>query len=197
MVLSMMMSLDGYAAGPNDEMDWLPAFDDAVMWKDMNEEMWNALDRVDAFVLGRVTYQIWQNYWPAAGKNPRSSESDRRFSKFAEETEKIVLSRTLDHVSWKNSLLIREDIEEQLRRLKDRPGKDIAVAGGAGLARSLMDTDLIDDITIIVHPIILGKGKPLFGPINKHQPLELLRTRRMNSGAVLLQYRRRSGGGQR
>ncbi len=188
--MSMMMSLDGFAAGPNDEMDWLPAFDNESMWQDIHDEMWTALDRVDAFVLGRTTYQIWEKYWPAAGKNPQSSESDRRFSKFADAAQKIVLSRTLDKATWNNSLLIKSDIEERLRSIKAQPGKDIAVAGGAGLARSLVGTDLIDDITVIVHPVILGRGKPLFGTTGRRQPLELVRTRRMNSGAVLLQYRR-------
>lgn len=87
-VLSMQMTLDGFSTGPNDEMDYLPPFNDENMWKDLHEEMWRNLDAADTFILGRKTYQIWEKYWPAAATNPQSSESDKKFSKYADETQK-------------------------------------------------------------------------------------------------------------
>jgi dihydrofolate reductase len=189
MVLGMMTSLDGFAAGPNDEMDWLPPFSDESLWKDAHEEMWNQLNAVDTIVLGRVTYQIWEKYWPDAGKNPASSESDRLFSRFADSTQKVVLSNTLTDVSWKNSRLIRSNPKEELQKLKEQRGKNIAIAGGAGLARSVIGMGLVDEYLITVHPVILGKGKPLFGSLDTPIKLNLVRIRNLASGAVLLQYR--------
>jgi dihydrofolate reductase len=87
-ILAMQMTLDGFSTGPKGEMDWLPPFDNAEAWKDLHQELWNQLDNADAMLLGRVTYQIWETYWPTAAANPKSSESDRKFSRFAEETQK-------------------------------------------------------------------------------------------------------------
>jgi len=183
----MMMSLDGFAAGPHDEMDWLPAFNDEEMWKDLHEAMWNQLRSVDTFLLGRVTYQIWEKYWPAAGMSPMSTQSDLDFSRFADTTQKVVFSRTLDRVDWKNTRLVRDHIPEEIARLKQQPGKNLAVAGGAGLARSFIQMGLVDDYQIIVHPVILGVGKPLFQDMARMN-LRLLDTRPYRSGAVLLHY---------
>lgn len=189
MILGMMVSLDGYAAGPNDEMDWLPRFDDERSWKDAHEEMWNQLSTVDTLVLGRVTYEIWEKYWPAAGKSPTSTDNDRRFSRFADDTQKVVLSTTLTDVKWENTRLITNDPKEELMKLKEQSGKDIAVAGGAGLARSVIGMRLVDEYLITVHPVLLGKGKPLFNGLDGPLRLKLMRTRNLNSGAVLLHYR--------
>jgi dihydrofolate reductase len=189
MILSMTVTLDGYAAGPNDEMDWLPPFDNERLWKDANEEMWNQLENVDAMILGRRTYELWEKYWPAAGKNPASSENDRRFSHFADDTQKIVLSTTLTDAKWKNSRLIRDNVKEELMKLKEGRGKNIAVVGGAGLARSVIGMGLVDEHIITVYPVLLGKGKPLFDGLDDRIRLRLVRTREMGAGAVLLHYR--------
>ncbi len=188
-MLAMMTSLDGFAAGPNGEMDWLPPFNDESLWKDAHAEMWKQLNAVDTMVLGRVTYQIWEKYWPEAGKNPSSSESDRLFSRFADMTQKVVLSNTLTDVIWKNTRLIRKNHKEELRKLKEQKGKNIAIAGGAGLARSVIEMGLVDEFLITVHPVILGQGKPLFGRLDAPVKLDLVRTKKMASGAVLLHYR--------
>lgn len=188
MILSMMTSLDGYAAGPNDEMDWLPPFDDERLWKDVHAEMWNVLENVDTFVLGRRTYEIWEKYWPKAVKNPKVSDSDRRFSKFANDTLKVVLTNTLKEVKWKNSRLIKDSPKEALLKLKQQIGKNISIAGGAGLARSVIGMGLIDDYMITVHPVLLGKGKPLFGNLETPLKLNLVRTKKFKTGATLLHY---------
>jgi dihydrofolate reductase len=116
------------------------------------------------------------------------SASDRRFSSFAEDTEKIVLSNTLSEARWKNTRLIGGDVKEELLKLKRQSGKDIAVVGGAGLARSVIGTGLIDEYMITVHPVLLGKGKPLFGDLVNPYRLKLLRTRDLGAGSVLLHY---------
>ncbi|MFB3889629.1 MAG: dihydrofolate reductase family protein [Candidatus Bathyarchaeia archaeon] len=187
-VMAMQMTLDGYSAGPNDEMDWLPPFNDVEIWKDLQEEMWNQLNQADAFLLGRVTYQIWEKYWPAAATNLNSTENDLRFSRFADATQKIVFSKTLQRVEWKNTKLIKDNITEEVQKLKEQPGKNIVLAGGAGLAQTFTKLGLIDEYRITVHPVILGRGKLLFKDLNVRQKLKLAGTKTFRSGAVEFIY---------
>ena len=188
--LSMQMTLDGFSTGPNDEMDYLPSFTDESMWRDLHEEMWRNLEAVDTFILGRRTYQIWEKYWPAAGKNPQSTDSDKKFSRFADETKKIVISSTLDRADWKNTVLIKDNIAEEIQKLKQQPGRNIAVAGGATVAQTLAKLGLIDEYQIVVHPVILGKGKLLLKDLDVRQKLKLIGTKTFYSGAVELNYAR-------
>ena len=187
-ILSMQMTLDGFSTGPNDEMDYLPPFTDEKMWRDLHEEMWKNLEAADTFILGRRTYQIWENYWPAAASNPQSTESDKRFSRFADEAQKIVVSSTLDRVEWKNTKLIKDNIAEEIQKLKQQSGKNLVVAGGATVAQTFAKLGLIDEYLIVVHPVILGKGKLLLKDLNVRQNLKLIGTRTFNSGAVELSY---------
>jgi len=189
-ILSMQMTLDGFSTGPNDEMDYLPSFTNEMMWKDLHQEMWRNLEAADTFILGRRTYQIWEKYWPAAANNSKSTESDIRFSRFADETQKIVISNTLDRVEWKNTRLIKDNITEEIQKLKQQPGKNLIVAGGATVAQTFASLGLIDEYLIVVHPVILGKGKLLLKDLNVRQNLKLIGTRTFNSGAVELLYSR-------
>jgi dihydrofolate reductase len=189
-ILSMQMTLDGFSTGPNDEMDYFPPFTNEEMWKDFHQEMWRNLEAADTFILGRRTYQIWEQYWPAAASNPQSSESDKRFSRFADETQKVVISNTLNSVEWKNTKLIKDNIGEEIQKLKQQPGKNLIVAGGATVAQTFASLGLIDEYLIIVHPVILGKGKLLLKDVNVRQKLKLIDTRTFNSGAVELSYSR-------
>lgn len=188
-ILAMQMTLDGFSTGPNGEMDWLPPFNNEELWKDLHEEMWNQLRTVDTLLLGRVTYQIWEKYWPAAATNPSSTKNDIEFSRFADETQKIVFSNTLEKVEWKNTRLVKGNIAEEIMKMKQQPGKNMVVAGGAGIAQAFMKLGLIDEYQITVHPVVLGNGKPLFKDLNDRIKLKLLRTRALNSGAVLLHYK--------
>jgi len=187
-ILSMQMTLDGFSTGPNDEMDYLPPFNDEKMWKDLHEEMWKNLEAADTFVLGRKTYQIWEKYWPAAASNPQSTENDVKFSHFADKIQKIVVSSTIDRVEWKNTTLIKDNVAEEIQKLKQQPGKNLIVAGGATIAQNFAKLGLIDEYQIVVHPVILGKGKLLLKDLNNRQKLKLIETRAYNSGAVELSY---------
>lgn len=189
-ILSMQTTLDGFSTGPDDEMDYLPPFNDEKMWKDLHEEMWKNLEGADTFILGRKTYQIWEKYWPAAASNPQSTESDVKFSRYADETQKIVISSTLDKVEWKNTRLIKDNIAEEIQKLKQQSGKNLIVAGGATVAQTFAKLGLIDEYQIVVHPVILGKGKLLLKELNIRQKLKLIGTKTFNSGAVELSYSR-------
>ena len=184
------MTLDGFSTGPNDEMDYLPPFSEESMWKDLHEEMWKNLDLADTVILGRRTYQIWEKYWPAAASNPQSSESDKKFSRYADETRKIVVSSTLNSVEWKNSTLIKNNVAEEIQKLKQEPGKNMIVVGGATVAQAFAKLGLIDEYQIVVHPVILGKGKLLLKDVDMRQKLKLIGTKTSNSGAVALSYNR-------
>ncbi len=186
----MQMTLDGFSTGPNDEMDYLPPFTNEEMWKDLHEEMWKNLEAADTFILGRRTYQIWEQYWPSVATNPQSTESDKRFSRFADETQKIVISKTLDRVEWKNTKLIKDNIAEEIQKLKQQPGKNLIIAGGATVAQTFASQGLIDEYLIVVHPVILGKGRLLLKDLNVRQNLKLIGARTFNSGAVELSYSR-------
>ena len=189
-ILSMNMSLDGFVAGPNDEMDWLPPFNDDDLWKDIHAQMWETLRSVDVFLLGRVTYQIWEKYWPAAARNPASTKNDREFSRYADETQKVVFSRTLERVDWKNSRLVKGDIAAEIAALKAQPGKNLALAGGAGLAQTFIRLGLIDEYQLLVHPVILGRGKPLFVGLENRARLRLVGFRTFRPEVAALFYRR-------
>jgi dihydrofolate reductase len=189
-LLSMQMTLDGFSTGPNDEMDYLPPFSNEKMWKDLHEDMWKNLEETDTLILGRKTYQIWEKYWPAAASNPQSTESDKMFSRYAEETQKIVISNTLDRAEWKNTIVIKENIAEEIQKLKQQPRKNIVVVGGATVAQTFARLGLIDEYLIVVHPVILGKGKLLLKDLNVRQNLKLIGTKPFYSGAVELSYSR-------
>jgi dihydrofolate reductase len=189
-ILSMQMTLDGFSTGPNDEMDYLPPFNDERMWKDLHDEMWRNLASVDTFILGRRTYQIWEKYWPVSASNPQSTENDKRFSRYADETQKIVISSTLDRVDWKNTMLIKDNIAEEIQKLKQQPGKNMVVAGGATVAQTFARLGLIDEYKLVVHPMILGRGKLLLKDVDERQKLKLVETRTFNTGAVGLSYER-------
>ena len=153
-VLAMQVSLDGFTVGPNGEMDWI-SVDDQV-WEYVNDQ----LRSVDTFLLGRVTYQQWEYYWPAALTNPSSTKNEIEFSRLADKTQKIVFSRTLKKVDWKNTRLVKENIAEEIAKLKQQPGKNLVLSGGASLASTFMKLGLIDEYRILVNPVVLGSGKP-------------------------------------
>lgn len=187
-ILAMQMTLDGFSTGPNGEMDWLPPFDNEELWKDLHQEMWNQLEFVDTFLLGRVTYQIWEKYWPTVNQNPSSTENDRRFSRFAEDIQKVVFSNTLNKVDWKNTRLVKENIAQEISKMKQQPGKNLLLAGGASLAQTFTKLGLIDEYQVTVHPVILGQGKLLFKDIDIRRKLKLKQTKTYSSGAVGLYY---------
>lgn len=185
----MMTTLDGFIEGPNGEMqNWLPSFKDTKSWEDLDEEMWNNLKTVDTLLLGRVAYQAWEKFWPAAATNPSSTENDIKFSHFADETPKVVFSRTLREVGWKNTRLVSGNIADEIHRMKQEPGKTLALVGGAGIAQSFMKLGLIDEFLITVFPVVLSRGKPLFKDLAEKQNLKLVGTREFKSGAVGLHY---------
>jgi len=169
----MMVSLDGFMEGPNGELDW------HVVDEEFNRYVADMLNSIDAILLGRVTYQLFADYWPS------STDAE---APMMNELPKIVFSRTLQKLEWKNSRLVKDNIAEEIARLKQQPGKDLALFGSANLASSLMRLGWIDEYRFLVNPVVLGGGRPTFKDIKQRTLFKLLKAQTLSSGVIILYY---------
>jgi len=174
-----MMSLDGYFEAPGHNLDW------HSVDEEFNDFAIAQLQASDLIVFGRVTYSMMAEYWPTS----QAIKDDLEVAKLMNETPKIVFSRTLDLAHWQNTRLVSSDPAEELRRLKQLPGKDIAIFGSAELAEGLLNAaGVIDELRVLVAPILLGSGTPLFKAGPEAIKLALADVRRFGNGNVLLTY---------
>jgi dihydrofolate reductase len=172
-----MVTLDGFFEGPNGEIDWHNADN-----QEFNEFAIEQTSAVDTLIFGRKTYQLMASYWPtetAVTSDPIVADLMNRISK-------IVFSRTLEYVGWQNTRLIHGNAQQEIKNLKMQPGRDLAIFGSANFIASLMD--VIDEHRVMVNPILLGGGSPLFKPMSDRVKLALVNVRPFNSGNVLLTY---------
>ncbi len=187
----MMVSLDGYIEGPNKELDWSRALGIDEEFEEYSNEM---LRSIGGMVLGRKIYQLYLGYWPNALDNPAGAadhsnpELHLEAARLLHEKPKYVVSNSLKEAGWNQAQILSGDLETEIKKLKDQPGKDLVVFGGASLACSLMELNLIDEYRLIVNPVVLGGGTPLFRRGMAKTEMNLTGTRRFNSGAVLLVY---------
>ena len=184
-IAALMVSVDGLIEGPKGELDWVETWDDPF----------DLIPQIDTLILGRGMYPGYEQYWRAILANPEgilpfsgkaASKGEIAYARFADKTPHLVLSKTLDKVAWKTTRIVR-DIEE-IRRMKQQPGKDMHAVGGATLVSSLMNLGLIDELRLVVHPIVLGGGKALFKDIKERQALKLIGAKPLPSGKVHLTY---------
>ena len=181
-ILMISMSIDGFFEGPNREIDWHLV--DEEVHRHFNEQ----LATMGAFLDGRVTYELMAEFWPTADQDPANAGPMAEFSRIWREMPKFVYSTTLEKADW-NTTIVREVVADDVRKLKALPGGDLAL-GGADLAASFRRLDLIDEYRIYVHPVVLGRGNPLFRPSDDQLSLQLVETRAFGNGVVLLRYRR-------
>ncbi|WP_083512000.1 dihydrofolate reductase family protein [Amphibacillus sediminis] len=181
-IYSQMTSLDGFIEGPNGELEWSVPSDQLFSFINEREQL------VDTHLYGRVTYQNMESYWPDREQASDASDFEIAFSRKWKEINKLVFSSTLTQVEW-NSILVRDQIKETINQLKNKPGGDLLL-GGAGLAKSFMELDLIDQYHLYIHPIILGSGKRLFSSMNEPKQLKLVNQRSFAGGIVWLCYQR-------
>ena len=181
-ILMMSVSLDGFIEGPDRELDW-HLVDDALH-NHFNAE----LSAMGAFLNGRVTYELMAGFWPTADTDPSSTGPMVEFARIWRDMPKIVFSRTLERADW-NTTVVRDLDPEQIQALKAQPGGDL-VLGGADLAAAFMRHDLIDEYRLYVHPVVIGRGKPLFRPSDARMQFRLAETRAFGNGVVLLRYQR-------
>ena len=178
------MSLDGFIEGPNGDMGWLSP-DEDEMWKGTFDE----LASVDTFLLGRGMYPEYARYWTSA--LTKASKNEANFARIAEKTQHIVFSGTLskvDPVGRGNTRIVKDNISEEIKRLKNGPGKNMVIWGGASMASTFINLGLVDEYRLTVVPVVLGGGKTLFNNLKQKHTLKLLETRPLKSGAVMLRY---------
>jgi len=186
-IISMIhLSLDGMASGPNDELDWISYDGDLEAYAHSMHAL------VDTVIWGRNTYEGMKYFLTVPG-NPDSGKGEREHAQFLDDSTKIVVSRKLDKIEWgdtTNTVLIKDNIAEQINKIKQQAGKDIWFLGSTTLFQEFVRLDLIDEYRINVNPTILGVGKPLFANINREIKLKLLDSNTLKSGVVLLRYER-------
>jgi dihydrofolate reductase len=182
-IVSDLMSLDGYIAGPNNEIDWF------VYEQEFGNYVHELMSQVGAILYGRVTYEWNSQYWPTATNNdPFVIEKMNALPKY-------VFSTTLAKVSWgkyENAHLIKTNVESEVRKLKQQQGKDMVIFGSGALISSFLKMGLIDELRTFVQPVILGRGLQLFRNLNERYKLNLVSSTPMNSGVVKLVYESQS-----
>ena len=175
----MLVSLDGFFEGPNGDISW------HQVDEEFNDFAIQQLDSVDTLLFGRVTYQGMASYWPT----PTAMKNDPIITEKMNAIPKIVFSRTLDRAEWNNTRLIKANIADEISKLKQQPGKDLIIFGSSNLAASFAEMGLIDEYRIMVSPVVIGEGTPLFKGIHQQLKLKLLKTRIFGNGNVLHYYR--------
>jgi dihydrofolate reductase len=182
-ILSTHVTLDGFASGPNGELDW--HFDN---WNDEMEEYVNEQTKtVDTILVGRVTYEVMASHWPRVVHNVSARRKDVEFGWLMNTLPKIVFSRTLKDPEWNNSRVVNSDIRGEVQRLKQLPGRDMIMWGGVNIVQTFIQQRLIDEYNIWVAPVILGTGRPIFKDVNKLD-LRLVRSVEFSNGVVLFTY---------
>jgi dihydrofolate reductase len=180
LVVFNQVTLDGYFADVNGDMSWAHKAD--AEWKAFVAD--NASQAGSLLLFGRITYQQMAGYWPT----PLAAQNDPIVAMGMNELPKVVFSRTLDKATWKNSRLVKDGLQAEVRRLKQEPGKPIAIMGSGSLVAQLAPEGLIDEYQVVVNPIVLGAGRSMFAGITKRLSLKLTSTRRFGNGNVLLTY---------
>jgi dihydrofolate reductase len=181
----MHISLDGFVAGPNGEMDWIKV-DEEIF-----DHVGNRISEGDTALYGRVTYEMMEGYWPTAGDDPAASKHDIEHAKWYNKVHKVVLSKTMKDEGLTNTTIISDNLSDRINEIKQsRNGgsKEIAVFGSPTATHSLMQLNLIDGFWLFVNPVILGRGIPLFADIKDKIKLNLLTTRQFTCGVTELNY---------
>ncbi len=178
-IYSMPVSLDGFIEGPNGEFDW--AEPDLELHQHFNDEELE----FSAHLYGRRLYEV-MTYWQTADMNPASTPVEVEYARRWQQVPTIVFSTTLERVEG-NARLIKENIADEVAKLKAQPGKDM-ILGGAGIGATFRKLGLIDEYRLYVYPVVLGSGKPFFPQLSAIVNLRLLKTTTFNSGVVSLRY---------
>ena len=173
-----LVTLDGYFEGPNREIDW------HTVDAEFNGYAIDMLNSVDTLIFGRVTYELMASYWPT----PDAIKNDPIVAEKMNTLPKIVFSKTLEKAEWHNTRLVKANIEEEIKRIKKQSGKDIALLGSGSILSQFAQQGVIDEYRIMVNPLVLGNGKPLFRGIKDRLNLKLTKARTFGNGDVLLYY---------
>ena len=178
----MHISLDGFVAGPNGEMNWIKA-DDEIF-----DHVEKRISRGDTALYGRITFDMMESYWPTAADKPNPTSHDINHSKWYAQVHKLVLSKTLKDATLNNTTIISDNLSERINAIRQTEGEDILLFGSTTATHSLMKLNLIDGYWLFVNPIILGQGIPLFTGVKDKTKLNLVSTHQFNNGVTELNY---------
>jgi len=175
------VTLDGYFAGPNGELDWAH--------RASQDPEWNAFIGENAksggiLLFGRVTYEMMVSYWPT----PEAKKNDPVVAEGMNSAPKVVFSRTLEKSPWSNTKVMKGDLATEVRKLKQGSGSDITILGSGSIVSQLTEAGLVDEYHLVLQPVIIGKGKSLFPDVKKMKTLKLKTTRAFGNGNVLVSY---------
>ena len=178
----MHISLDGFVAGPNGEMDWIKVD------QEIFDHVGKRIGEGDTALYGRVTYQMMESYWPTAADKPNASRHDIEHSKWYSKVRKVVLSKTMKGEGLTNTTIISDNLSDSINEIKNSSGQEILLFGSPSATHALIQQNLIDGYWLFVNPMILGRGIPLFKDIRDKVKLKLLTTRPFTSGVTELNY---------
>lgn len=184
-VLWIGMSLDGFTSGVNEQLDWLVPH----ATRPETEPSFRRLrERSDTVLVGRVNYEGYLAYWPKVKDDPTASRMDVDISRWMDDVPKVVFSRTLNAVTWKNSRLVKGNAADEVAALKRAPGKDIMIQNSTRLAQSLLAAGLVDELQLLVAPVVLGAGRALFSGLPGRLDLAASDLTRFDDGTFLVRY---------
>jgi dihydrofolate reductase len=183
-IVSNVMSLDGFVSGPKGELDWF-VYSGFVKGTEFGKYARSLISSVGAILMGRLTYEEFSSYWPI------TKDDDPVITERMNNLPKYVFSRSLKRVAWGNwetARLVKEDAATAVSKMKQEPGRDMVIYGSATLVSTLMKARLIDEYQLLVYPIVLGRGRPEFKDLNERYSLSLISVEQFKSGAVKLIY---------
>ena len=183
-IVSMRVTLDGFIAGLHGEMDWMEEFFDEALANYESELQ----KTVDTTLFGRETYQGFESYWPKVALDPASPKGLAEYAQQLNAMRKIVFSKTLSRAEWNNSVLVHEIVPEEIIKMKQEPGRDMVIYGSASIVQTLTNLGLVDRYRLLIFPIVLGSGKPLFHDISHKMKLSHISSTTHSSGVVVLVY---------
>jgi dihydrofolate reductase len=188
LVIQEFVTLDGLAAGPDDSVDFIPA--STAGDRKFGKEQVALMDTLDTMLLGRVTYQMFSGFWPKVTEGEEKEFADR-FNGLP----KVVFSKTLERApwgKWKEGRIVRGSVVDEVTRLKGQPGKNILVSGSISIAQALIGAGLVDEYRLVICPVVLGRGRPLFRDGVAPIEMDLVQASALDRGAVSLTYGRRA-----
>jgi dihydrofolate reductase len=179
----MQLSLDGFVEGRNKDMSWLFQ-EDQEAWDDI----FISLETTDAVLVGRKMFPDYSAYWQSVLDNPKALASERHYAQWAAKTNHYVFSSTLEKTAWPHTTIVRGDLKEEVLKLKQQPGKDIVVFGGAHFASSCINAGVIDEYRLLVNPVLLGGGLSISISLQEKTTLKLQEAKALKSGVVKMLY---------
>lgn len=181
----MHVSLDGFVAGPNGEIDWVHVDEEIFDYAG------NRTNEADTALYGRKTFELMEGYWPTAADQPNASKHDIQHSAWYKKVRKVIVSKTMKGQNLPNTTIISENVAEEMAKLKQGTGKEIIIFGSPSIGQLLSAANLVDDYWLFVNPILLGAGMPLFKNVKDRKNLKLVTSHAFDSGVICLHYESR------